>query len=90
MLIISIEKSKGGDFHIWFFFDEPTDAKIVRTFFRDYVLLIGEEGRYRIAGAMESAKLCVPERYGHHKIFKVPCFMATQDELTPWEEYVNA
>ena len=38
-----IEKSKGGDFHIWVFFDEPTDAKIVRTFFRDYVLLIGEK-----------------------------------------------
>ena len=55
-----------------------------------YVLLIGKEGKYRIAGAMESSKLCVPERYGHHKLFRVPCFMATQDELTPWEEYANA
>ena len=55
-----------------------------------YVLLIGKEGKYRVAGAMESSKLCVPERYGHHKLFRVPCFMATQDELTPWEEYANA
>tara|TARA_R100000008_G_C3502309_1_gene124368 strand:- start:53 stop:562 length:510 start_codon:yes stop_codon:yes gene_type:complete len=55
-----------------------------------YVLLIGKEGKYRIAGAMKSSELCVPERFGHHKLFKVPCFMATQDELTPWEKYSNA
>ena len=42
-LPFDIEISKGGDFHIWVFFDEPTNAKIVRTFFRDYVLLIGEK-----------------------------------------------
>ena len=55
-----------------------------------YVLLIGKEGKYRIAGAMKSSELCVPERFGHHKLFKVPCFMATQDELIPWEKYSNA
>ena len=55
-----------------------------------YVLLIGKEGKYRIAGAMKSSELCVPERFGHHKLFRVPCFMATQDELTPWEKYSNA
>ena len=32
-LPFDIEISKGGDFHIWVFFDEPTNAKIVRTFF---------------------------------------------------------
>ena len=42
-LPFDIEISKGGDFHIWVLFDEPTNAKIVRTFFRDYVLLIGEK-----------------------------------------------
>ena len=55
-----------------------------------YVLFIGKEGKYRIAGAMKSSELCVPERFGHHKLFKVPCFMATQDELIPWEKYSNA
>ena len=55
-----------------------------------YLLLIGKEGKYRIAGAMKSSELCVPERFGHHKLFKVPCFMATQDELIPWEKYSNA
>ena len=55
-----------------------------------YVLLIGKEGKYRIAGAMKSSELCVPERFGLHKLCKVPCFMAPQEELIPWEKYSNA
>jgi len=39
----NMEISKRGDFHIWVFFDEPIDARIVRTFFHQYNRLIGDK-----------------------------------------------
>lgn len=54
-----------------------------------YALMIGEEGSYRLAGLMESDVLCVDSRWGHHGVFKKPCFKAEQDELIPWDKFVK-
>ncbi len=54
-----------------------------------YALMIGEEGKYNLVGLMKSKDLCVKERWGHHGVFKKPCFKAEQNELLSWDKFVK-
>mgnify|MGYP003636256202 FL=1 len=51
-----------------------------------YVLMIGHRGEYDIAGCMYAKDLVTPDRWGHHKVFKIPCYAAEQKELLSLEE----
>ncbi len=51
-----------------------------------YVLLIGKRGDYRVAGCMYASELYKKERWGHHGVFKKPCYAAEQHELIPFEK----
>ena len=53
-----------------------------------YALMVGGKGEYRLAGMMETDELCRDERYGHHGLFKKPCYMAEQHELKSWKNLV--
>lgn len=51
-----------------------------------YVLLIGKRGEYRIAGCMYPNDLYAEARWGHHGVFKKPCYAAEQHDLIPFEK----
>lgn len=54
-----------------------------------YALMIGEIGNYRLAGLMQSNELCDKNRWGHHGVFRMPCFKAEQNELISWDKFVK-
>ena len=51
-----------------------------------FVLLTGRRGEYKVAGCMSAHDLYRKERWGHHGVFKKPCYAAEQHELFPFEE----
>ena len=55
-----------------------------------YALMVGAEGSYELKGVMGSEEFISSKRYGDHFMFTRPCFMATQKELTSWDDYINA
>jgi len=51
-----------------------------------YSLMIGTEGTYRLAGYITNKELCQESRWGHHQVFKRPCYAAKQEELKTYKE----
>lgn len=51
-----------------------------------FVLLTGKRGEYTVAGCMSAHDLYRKERWGHHGVFKKPCYAAEQHELFSFEE----
>ena len=51
-----------------------------------YALMVGSGGVYRYVGCMKNKDLCVEERWGHHKVFRRPCYAAKQNELKKYED----
>lgn len=54
-----------------------------------YVLLVGRRGEYDIKGCMYAKDLCVEERFGHHGVFRKPCYKAEQNELKRLDEVLS-
>ena len=54
-----------------------------------FALMVGENGAYTLKGLMPRSELCVEKRFGHHQIFRRPCFMARQDELLSWTQFLK-
>ena len=54
----------------------------------DYFALMVVELQH-IKGLMPRSELCVEKRFGHHQIFRRPCFMARQDELLSWTQFLE-
>tara|TARA_B100000073_G_scaffold336699_1_gene331810 strand:+ start:1761 stop:2282 length:522 start_codon:yes stop_codon:yes gene_type:complete len=94
-------KKNGGDVGDAFYKDKAIDVKSTKTekgrllsMFDNvkidyYVLMIGEKGKYRLAGLMDRETLCNEKRWGHHGVFKRPCYKAEQDELISWFDFVK-
>ena len=51
-----------------------------------FVLMIGRRGEYRIAGCMTAEDLYQKDRWGHHGVFKLPCYAAEQQELKSFDQ----
>ena len=51
-----------------------------------FVLLIGRRGKYRVAGCMYASDLYKDARWGHHGVFKKPCYAAEHHELIPFNK----
>ena len=62
-----------------------SDNKLIDYF----ALMIGENGAYTLKGLMPRSELCVEKRFGHHQIFRRPCYMAEQDELLTWTQFLE-
>ena len=54
-----------------------------------FALMVGENGAYTLKGLMPRSELCVEKRFGHHQIFRRPCYMAKQDELLTWTQFLK-
>ena len=54
-----------------------------------FALMVGENGAYTLKGLMPRSELCVDKRFGHHQIFRRPCYMARQDELLTWTQFLE-
>ncbi len=54
-----------------------------------FALMVGENGAYTLKGLMPRSELCVDKRFGHHQIFRRPCYMAKQDELLTWTQFLK-
>ena len=62
-----------------------TDNKLIDYF----ALMVGENGAYTLKGLMPRSELCVEKRFGHHQIFRRPCYMARQRDLLSWTQFLE-
>lgn len=54
-----------------------------------YALMVGKDGAYTLAGLKPRTELCTEDRFGHHQIFRKACYMAKQEELLSWTEFLK-